>query len=204
MLSDEWFSRYGLLENFNASVTRTRTRTRTGTGTGTGTWTTGVTAIALCTSCSRANKDYLKPLPLRQSVFSFANNCVFNEVSENLFNTLIDIFDSVIKGGSKYSKFQLKWYTFSGKCLDKTTDSAFNATLTHFEQTVIESVPGSSVKRRRLSLVNALKLNTVYDPVMSKPVLVKLSICTSSVGLLHLLITGVSIIVVPFLQKMHL
>ena len=36
----------GLLENFNASVTRT--------GTGTGTWTTGVTAIALCTSCSRA------------------------------------------------------------------------------------------------------------------------------------------------------
>ena len=52
MLSDEWLSRYGLLENFNASVTRTRTRT----GTGTGTWTTGVTAIALCTSCSRANK----------------------------------------------------------------------------------------------------------------------------------------------------
>ena len=50
MLSDEWLSRYGLLENFNASVTRTRT------GTGTGTWTTGVTAIALCTSCSRAKK----------------------------------------------------------------------------------------------------------------------------------------------------
>ena len=49
MLSDEWLSRYGLLENFNASVTRTRT------GTGTGTWTTEVTAIALCTSCSRAN-----------------------------------------------------------------------------------------------------------------------------------------------------
>ena len=49
MLSDEWFSRYGLLENFNASVTRTRT--------GTGTWTTGVTAIALCTSCSRANES---------------------------------------------------------------------------------------------------------------------------------------------------
>ena len=53
MLSDEWLSRYGLLENFNASVTRTRTRT----GTGTGTWTTEVTAIALCTSCSRAKKD---------------------------------------------------------------------------------------------------------------------------------------------------
>ena len=52
MLSDEWLSRYGLLENFNASVTRTGT----GTHTGTGTWTTGVTAIALCTSCSRAKK----------------------------------------------------------------------------------------------------------------------------------------------------
>ena len=57
MLSDEWLSRYGLLENFNASVTRTRTGTRTGTGTGTGTWTTGVTAIALCTSCSRAKNS---------------------------------------------------------------------------------------------------------------------------------------------------
>ena len=45
MLSDEWLSRYGLLENFNASVTHTGTRTRTRTGTGT--WTTGVTAIAL-------------------------------------------------------------------------------------------------------------------------------------------------------------
>ena len=55
MLSDEWLSRYGLLENFNASVTRTGTGTGTGTHTGTGTWTTGVTAIALCTSCSRAN-----------------------------------------------------------------------------------------------------------------------------------------------------
>ena len=53
MLSDEWLSRYGLLENFNASVTRTGTRT----GTGTGTWTTGVTAIALCTSCSRAKNE---------------------------------------------------------------------------------------------------------------------------------------------------
>ena len=52
MLSDEWLSRYRLLENFNASVTRTGTCTRTGTGT----WTTGVTAIALCTSCSRAKK----------------------------------------------------------------------------------------------------------------------------------------------------
>ena len=52
MLSDEWLSRYGLLEKFNASVTRT--------GTGTGTWTTGVTAIALCTSCSRANNNNKK------------------------------------------------------------------------------------------------------------------------------------------------
>ena len=55
MLSDEWLSRYGLLENFNASVTRTGTGT--GTHTGTGTWTTGVTAIALCTSCSRAKNS---------------------------------------------------------------------------------------------------------------------------------------------------
>ena len=53
MLSDEWLSRYGLLENFNASVTRTRTRT------GTGTWTTEVTAIALCTSCSRAKNNHM-------------------------------------------------------------------------------------------------------------------------------------------------
>ena len=56
MLSDELLSRYGLLENFNASVTRTGTRT------GTGTWTTGVTAIALCTSCSRAKNESSKCL----------------------------------------------------------------------------------------------------------------------------------------------
>ena len=71
MLPDEWLSRYGLLENFNASVTRTGTRT----GTGTGTWTTGVTAIALCTLCSRAkndkkfsNGDYLL---MQQNIFFF-------------------------------------------------------------------------------------------------------------------------------------
>ena len=58
MLSDEWLSRYGLLENFNASVTRMGTGTGTGTHTGTGTWTTGVTAIALCTSCSRAKNQF--------------------------------------------------------------------------------------------------------------------------------------------------
>ena len=60
MLSDEWLSRYGLLENFNASVTRTGTRTRTGTGT----WTTGVTAIALCTSCSRAKDVNYTPVSI--------------------------------------------------------------------------------------------------------------------------------------------
>ena len=59
MLSEEWLSRYGLLENFNASVTRTGTGT--GTHTGTGTWTTGVTAIALCTSCSQAKNAKITP-----------------------------------------------------------------------------------------------------------------------------------------------
>ena len=66
MLSDEWLSRYGLLENFNASVTRTGTGT--GTHTGTGTWTTGVTAIALCTSCSRAKNE---PLHEKNNNFGF-------------------------------------------------------------------------------------------------------------------------------------
>ena len=45
-------------------MTRTGTRTGTGTHTGTGTWTTGVTAIALCTSCSRANKHIIVLLSL--------------------------------------------------------------------------------------------------------------------------------------------
>ena len=51
LLRYEWLSRYGLLENCNASVMHTET--------GTGTGTTGVTAIALCTSCSRA-KNWTK------------------------------------------------------------------------------------------------------------------------------------------------
>ena len=70
MLSDEWLSRYGLLENFNASVTRTGTGT--GTHTGTGTWTTGVTAIALCTSCSRAkNGLYFTDIVPISNLFSY-------------------------------------------------------------------------------------------------------------------------------------
>ena len=74
MLSDEWLSRYGLLENFNASVTRTGTRT----GTGTGTWTTGVTAIALCTSCSRAKKVVGIPKnSLRDAVPKCTHNLCF-------------------------------------------------------------------------------------------------------------------------------
>ena len=77
MLSDEWLSRYGLLENFNASVTRTGTGTGTGTHTGTGTWTTGVTAIALCTSCSRAKK--LGILHGQVFVISFGGICLFVE-----------------------------------------------------------------------------------------------------------------------------
>ena len=75
MLSDEWLSRYGLLENFNASVTRTGTGT--GTHTGTGTWTTGVTAIALCTSCSRAKN--VQKIPLKIFIFySFKSLCILH------------------------------------------------------------------------------------------------------------------------------
>ena len=66
MLSEKWLSRYGLLENFNASVTRTRTGTCTGTGTGT--WTTEVTAIALCTSRSRAKNTRAPSLQLSDCV----------------------------------------------------------------------------------------------------------------------------------------
>ena len=78
MLSDGWLSRYGLLENFNASVTRTGT----GTHTGTGTWTTGVTAIALCTSCSRAKNAhfYLKRPKYMLTAFSLQYFiCIANE-----------------------------------------------------------------------------------------------------------------------------
>ena len=66
MLSDEWLSRYGLLENFNTSVTCMHT------GTVTGTWTTGVTAIALCTLSSRArNYCYYLVLVYGDQVFFF-------------------------------------------------------------------------------------------------------------------------------------
>ena len=72
MLSDEWLSRYGLLENFNTSEKRTRT--------GTGTWTTGVTAIALCTSCSRAKKDKCDPANYRP----IALTCILCKVLEHI------------------------------------------------------------------------------------------------------------------------
>ena len=66
MLSDEWLSRYGLLENFNASVTRMLT----GTVTGTGTLTNGLTAIALCTSCSRPKNSVKLPTNLSHAMTS--------------------------------------------------------------------------------------------------------------------------------------
>ena len=94
MLSDEWLSRYGLLENFNASVTRTGTRTRTGTGT----WTTGVTAIALCTSCSRA-KNQTKPFYIgtkeAPSESDYSNALHFEHPNTFVFTNLYMIAKSV-------------------------------------------------------------------------------------------------------------
>ena len=69
MLSDEWLSRYGLLENFKASVTRT------GTCTGMGTWTTGVTAIALYTSRSRAKNVEIAMTDLSMVMLMKYSNC---------------------------------------------------------------------------------------------------------------------------------
>ena len=70
MLSDEWLSRYGFLENFNTSVTRTHTNT--------GTWMTRVTAIALCTSCSRAKNDFVIARSLRECCKPRATTSFFN------------------------------------------------------------------------------------------------------------------------------
>ena len=86
MLSDEWLSRYGLLENFNASVTRTRTRT--GTRTGTGTWTTGVTAIALCTLCSRAKKSHIHVSTCNSRISCVLREIVVTEIHEMLKSLL--------------------------------------------------------------------------------------------------------------------
>ena len=82
MLSDEWLSRYGLLENFNVSVTRTGTGT--GTHTGTGTWTTGVTAIALCTSCSRAKNTQARVMVLKHDTSSRRGLQVYQVSLKNL------------------------------------------------------------------------------------------------------------------------
>ena len=97
MLSDEWLSRYGLLENFNASVTRTGTGTGTGTHTGTGTWTTGVTAIALCTSCSRAKNGVFSPLEIYNHMrYMYTASCFSRNCSDWL------IFSKVIEALSKH------------------------------------------------------------------------------------------------------
>ena len=88
-----------------------------------------------------------------------ANNCLLENggVSENLFDTLINIFNSVEKGGSEYSKFQLAWYTFSGKCLDKTTHSALDAALKNSEKTVLKCMPGSNDKEFRVYISCVLR-----------------------------------------------
>ena len=103
--------------------------------------------------------EYLKHLPLRKSVFVSANNYLSsNGVPEHLFDKLIHIFSSFNKGGSKYSKFQLEWYIFSGQCLDRTTHSAFDDILKTFEQTVLVSVPGSNAKDFRVYMSCVLRV----------------------------------------------
>ena len=107
MLSDEWLSRYGLLENFNASVTRTRTGTRTGTGTGTGTWTTGVTAIALCTSCSRAKKGHKLAMQKTTGQLFYHEECVY-EISKPKHSPFKSFkFHRKVEKSIKISKFRV-------------------------------------------------------------------------------------------------
>lgn len=98
-------------------------------------------------------------MPVRKSEFLSANNCILeNGVGDDLFDTLINIFNSVKKGGSKYSRFQIEWYIFSGKCLDKTTRTTLDVILQNFEQTVLDSVPGSNEKDFRIYISCVLRM----------------------------------------------
>ena len=119
MLSDEWLSRYGLLENFNASVTRT--------GTGTGTRTTGVTAIALCTSCSRAkNAPYSFLILALQKLAYIQCTEIFSAVKIHLAEAALTSTYNLCFGSKLrkivypyepqfyYIKLGFKGYTFHG------------------------------------------------------------------------------------------
>ena len=110
MLSDEWLSRYGLLENFNASVTRTRK--------GTGTWTTGVTAIALCTSCSRAkNLKYHVSCHIRKPTICIGKNkgadqlCSNRTADQHLCFRYMDSTIPLLKSEISSSNFFLRPYS---------------------------------------------------------------------------------------------
>ena len=150
MLSNEWLSRYGLLENFNASVTRTRT----------GTWTTGVTAIALCTSCSRAKNQCFEQTYYKKNLSFFSPNEIFNfRAGKNLCIQhgqvfIMLVFDFVCKCLGHQHKAFFQPYSFS---------YLFIKVVYMFDELVISVDASTTVAVTTFALIYNISMSSIYN-----------------------------------------
>ena len=104
-------------------------------------------SIKLTTTLNKEYESYLKHFPTRSSVFKYAISSVFfTTLAKQLFDTLVSQYNKINKGGAKYSRFQLEWYSFSGKCLDKHTNSETDVILRDYEREILANVPLSADK----------------------------------------------------------
>ena len=80
------------------------------------------------------NRTYLEHFPERKVLFDYATKLAwFQKLSEIPLKQIVDIFSKCQKGASKYAAFQIMWYTFSGKILNRETgDQATDIVLRAF------------------------------------------------------------------------
>lgn len=76
-------------------------------------------------------RTYLEHFPGRKVLFDFATKLTwFITLSELLLIQILNIFSKCQKNSNKYAVFQMMWYTFSGKILNrKTGDQALDSFL---------------------------------------------------------------------------
>ena len=107
----------------------------------------------LTTTFNKEYESYFKLFPVRKLVFEYAKSSLFyTSLAKQLFDKLVGQYSKINKGGAKYSRFQLEWYSFSGKCLNRCTNSDTDVILENYERDILSNVPQSAEKDIRIYL----------------------------------------------------
>ena len=76
----------------------------------------------------------------------------YTSLVKQLLDKLVGQYSKINKGGAKYSRFQLEWYSFSGKCLNRCTNSDTDVILENYERDILSNIPQSAQKDIRIYL----------------------------------------------------